>query len=104
MKKTTLIDVGTGVVLANTIAAILRPREDTNPSGCVLVLTGGQHLHTPIAFDDVLASVERAIESPPITDMVPELASAFQLLKNYIPGTPPDDDENPTVDTSLKDH
>lgn len=103
MKKS-LIDIGTGVVLSDSIAAILRtaaPAEDA-PEGATIVLKGGGHLPTEREFAELAAEVEDATAFTPLTDYVPEIASAMQTLQQQMSppnSTPPAPD---SIETDIK--
>lgn len=98
MKKT-LIDIGTGVVLSDAIAAILRnpPATEEAPESATVILKSGGHLPTDRPFAELAAEVEDATAFTPLTDYVPEIASAMHSLQQQMnPPPAPDTIESDT--------
>lgn len=82
--KKVLIDIGTGLVLSDAIAAILRNPSKSDPPDTVIILKSGGHLPAARDYEELTAEVEDALQMVPLADYVPEIAQAMQGLQRTL--------------------
>lgn len=83
MKKT-FINIGTGAVLADAVAAIIHGNYSTPESAepnATLILKSGGHLPTTRTYGELVDEVADALEHSPLTEFVPEIAEAMTALQ-----------------------
>lgn len=98
--KKVLINIGNGVVLSDAIAAILHDQNEAvslDERPATIVLKGGGHLPTQRTFGDLSQEVEEATQYSPLTESVPEIVEAMQMLRGKLTGGDETDDNSPPV-------